>query len=585
MKRYHIYILTLLSIISASSCKKYFEQVPDDRITIEEVFQKKGPSEDYLANVYSYIQDQASQYNGVPWAGNSDEIEVAWARYIMFKMNIGNWTPTSGYYDIWGNSYQGIRSATYFINHIDGNQEILRLSGQQLIDQYKAEARFVRAYLYFSLMRQYGPVILVGEEEMAPDASAGDLQLPRSSFDECVAYVADELSKAADVLPTIPADDRSYGRATKGAALALRSRILLYAASPLYNGNTDYAGFKNQDEQPLISQSYDREKWKAAADAAKAVIDLNTYTLYTRDGDDPVKVYNDMFFNGYNSEVIFMRKANELYWWDVNSSPRAAGGYAGVAPTQEMVDAYAMKDGLPVSKSPLYVETGFTDGVYNMYLNREPRFYASILFHGVVFKGGNILTPRSLNFFRGGTDGKYDGTEDFTHTGYLVHKGIDPATNPVTGQFANRGYILMRLGEVYLNYVEALNEYEYEGNKTEILKYLNAIRKRAGIPLYGEGSDALPVPPDQASMREVIHSERRVELAFETHRWFDIRRWEIAREVMNPVHGMNVDGTNANDFFRRTQVADRAWKEAYVWFPVPQYEIDRAKLVVQNPGW
>lgn len=582
MKKYLIYIFALC-LFPVSSCNKYFDQVPDDRITIEEVFQKKTPSEDYLANVYSYIPDQSSQYNDVPWAGNSDEIEVAWARYIMYKMNIGNWSTTSGYYDIWGKTYQGIRSATYFINHIDGNQEILRLNGQQLIDQYKAEARFVRAYLYFSLMRQYGPVVIVGDKELAPDASAADLQLPRSSFDECTDYVAAELDKAIEVLPTVPADDRSYGRATKGAALALKSRLLLYDASPLYNGNTDYAAFKNQDGKQLISQSYNAEKWKAAANAAKAVIDLNVYNLYTGNGEDPVTVYNDIFFNGYNSEVIFLRKQNDLYWWDVNSSPRAAGGYAGVGPTQEMVDAYAMKDGLPISQSPLYRSNGFTDGVFNMYLNREPRFYASILYHGAVFKGGNITTARPLNFFRNGTDGKYDGTEDFTHTGYLLHKGINPTTNTITGQFESRGYVLFRLSEIYLNYAEALNE--LGGDQIEVLKYLNAIRKRAGIPLYGEGDTPLPIPAGQAAMREAIHAERRVELAFETHRWFDIRRWKIVKSVMKPVHGMNVDGTNNDEFFKITQVADRAWTDTYMWFPVPQYEIDRSKLVVQNPGW
>ncbi len=583
MKKTTIYILTFWILSMSSSCKKYLDQVPDDRITIEEAFQKKGPSEQYLANVYSYIQDPADQYNNVPWAGNSDEIEIAWVRYIMYKMNTGNWTPSSDYYDIWGNSYQGIRAATYFLNHIDGNREIIQLNGQELIDQYKAEARFVRAYLYFSLMRQYGPVVLTGEKEMAPDAANADLQLPRSSFDECVSYVSSELDKAAAVLPFTPVDDRSYGRATKGAALALKSRLLLYAASPLYNGNSDYSSFKNQDGKPLISQAYNQEKWKTAADAARAVIDLNTYTLYTGNGEDPATVYNNIFFKSYNSEVIFSRKANDLYWWDVNSSPRAAGGYSGVGPTQEMVDAYAMKDGLPVSKSPLYKPTGFTDGIYNMYLNREPRFYASILYHGETFKGGNITSARPLNFFRDGIDGKYEGTEDFTHTGYLVHKGINPSTNNVTGQFENRGLLLIRLSEIYLNYAEALNE--YGGNQADVLKYLNAIRKRAGIPLYGEGENALPVPAGQVNMREAIRSERRIELAFETHRWFDIRRWKIAKDVMKPVHGMNVDGTDSDDFFKQTQVADRAWRQAYMWFPIPQYEIDRSKLVVQNPGW
>jgi len=204
-------------------------------------------------------------------------------------------------------------------------------------------------------------------------------------------------------------------------------------------------------------------------------------------------------------------------------------------------------------------------------------------YHARKYKGGNITSERELNFFNGGTDGKYEGTEDFTHTGYLVYKNVSPNTNRITGQYFSRPYVLIRLGEVYLNYVEALNEYDYAANLSEVLKYLNLIRKRAGVPLYGDG--ALPVPANQTEMRDAIRRERRVELAFETHRWFDVRRWKIVKEIMKPVHGMNINGGNADEFFKRTVVADRFWRDAYVWFPIPQWEMDRGKLVVQNPGW
>jgi hypothetical protein len=572
-------------VCGLSSCNKYFDQVPDDRITIEEVFQKKQASEQYLANVYNYIKDQSNQWSDNPWLGNSDEMEIAWAKYTTYRLNIGSWTPTNGYFDVWTYFYQGIRSATYFINHIDGNSEILRLDGQQRIDQYKAEARFVRAYLYSSLMRQYGPVVLIGENELAFDASSADLQLPRSNYDECVSYVANELDLAANVLPVTPREDRDWGRATKGAALALKSRVLLYAASPLYNGNSDYSAFKNQDGTQLISQTADKQKWKLAADAAKAVIDMGTYSLYTTANADPIASFRGVFFENWNSEIIFSRRSNDLPGWDVHCSPRAAGGWSGLGATQEMVDAYNMKDGLPITQSPLYSETGFTDGIYNMYVNREPRFYASILYHGKQFRGGNITSERALNFFKNGADGKYEGTEDFTHTGYLVYKNVSPNTNRISNQYDNRPYILFRLAEVYLNYAEALNEFDYGSNLTEITKYVNLIRKRAGIPLFGEGPDALPNPASQAQMRQIIQNERRIELAFETHRWFDIRRWKLVKNLMNNIHGMDINASNADEFFKRTEAGTRVWRDAYVWFPIPQWEIDRAKLVVQNPGW
>ncbi len=572
-------------MILVSGCKKFLDQVPDDRITIEEVFQKKQATEEYLANIYNHIREQGNQWTGNPFSGNTDELDVTWAKYATYQLNIGSWNPTSLPFDIWGDQYRGIRSATYFINHIDGNEEILRLSGQQRIDQYKAEARFVRAYCYFALLRQYGPVVILNNEEAAPDATTEDLQAPRSSYDECVDYIAGQLDSAAAILPSTPAEDRDYGRATKGAALALKARVLLYAASPAYNGNADFANFKNQDGKQLISTAYDGEKWKRAADANKAVIDLNFYSLYKHASGDPVESYRGILLDAYNNENIFSRRSNNLTDWDIHSMPRAAGGWCGMGATQEMVDAYFMKDGLPISISPQYSETGFTDGIYNMYINREPRFYASINFHNRVIQGGNIINPRPLNFLNGGTDGKYEGTEDYTRTGYLVWKNVSPNTNRITGQGYNRPNVLIRLGEIYLNYAEALNEYDYNANQTEILKYVNLIRERAGIPQYGTGADALPVPATQAEMRENIHQERRVELAYESHRWFDIRRWKIAREVMKPVHGMDCNAKDEAGFFARTEVTPRQWRDAYQFYPIPQYEIDRGRLLIQNPGW
>lgn len=572
-------------MILVSGCKKFLDQVPDDRITIEEVFQKKQATEEYLANIYNHIREQGNQWTGNPFSGNTDELDVTWAKYATYQLNIGSWNPTSLPFDIWGDQYRGIRSATYFINHIDGNEEILRLSGQQRIDQYKAEARFVRAYCYFALLRQYGPVVILNNEEAAPDATTEDLQAPRSSYDECVDYIAGQLDSAAAILSSTPAEDRDYGRATKGAALALKARVLLYAASPAYNGNADFANFKNQDGKQLISTAYDGEKWKRAADANKAVIDLNFYSLYKHASGDPVESYRGILLDAYNNENIFSRRSNNLTDWDIHSMPRAAGGWCGMGATQEMVDAYFMKDGLPISISPQYSETGFTDGIYNMYINREPRFYASINFHNRVIQGGNIINPRPLNFLNGGTDGKYEGTEDYTRTGYLVWKNVSPNTNRITGQGYNRPNVLIRLGEIYLNYAEALNEYDYNANQTEILKYVNLIRERAGIPQYGTGADALPVPATQAEMRENIHQERRVELAYESHRWFDIRRWKIAREVMKPVHGMDCNAKDEAGFFARTEVTPRQWRDAYQFYPIPQYEIDRGRLLIQNPGW
>ncbi|WP_295124882.1 RagB/SusD family nutrient uptake outer membrane protein [uncultured Chitinophaga sp.] len=589
-----IIISALTATVFFSGCKDYLDQVPNDRITIEEVFRKKASSEQYLANVYSYVPDLSNQWSDNPWLGNSDELDVTWTKYSNYALNLGNISAGTVLFDKWGNLYAGIRSATYFINHIDENVEILALNGQAQIDRYKAEARFLRAYFYFLVMQQFGPAVLVGDKELPAGATAADMQIPRSHYDTCVNYIAAELDAAAAVLPLRPMNndqvsDAEYGRATKGIALAVKSRLLLYAASPQYNGNTDVATFKDKDGKPLISQTYDATKWARAAAAAKDVIDLGIYSLYEDVSGDPVKSLQGVFLQAWNNEQIFVRKSNGLSNWDVHCMPRSAGGWCGMAPTQEQVDAYFMNDGLSINESSNYSETGFTDvaglSVYNMYINREPRFYAHITYNNSRFQGGNMQAMGTITFFVSSPNGKNGHPTDFSKTGYLVRKNVGTQTNDGSGGNGakqNRPYVLFRLAEMYLNYAEALNESD-PGN-TDITKYLNLVRKRAGIPQYGEGASPLPVPGGQPEMRAKIRAERRVELAFECHRWFDMRRWKIVAQHMGDMHGMNVN-RDGNDFYQRSVAATHLFRPAMYWFPISQYEMDRGKQIIQNPGW
>jgi hypothetical protein len=578
-----------------SGCKKFLDQVPNDRITIEEVFRKKASSEQFLANIYSFVPDEAHPTNAAPWVGTADEADLTWTNYGIYQVNIGNLNPSNVLYDRWGQYYQGIRSATYFMNHINENVEIRTQNGQQLIDQYQAEARFLRAFFYTLLMKQYGPVVLMGEEVTPPDAVAADLQIPRSSFDDCVNYVVSELDKAAAVLPLRPqrngqTSDAEYGRITKGIALAVKSRLLLYAASPLYNGNTDLASFKNPNGTALISQTYDVQKWKRAADAAKAVIDLGVYDLYKDPSGNPIKSLDGLFFNSWNIEQIFVRKGNDLAQWDVHCMPRQAGGWSGVGPTQESVDAYFMSDGLLPSESPLYSESGFTtvngNQVYNMYLNREPRFYHGVTYHNSIWQGGTMNAPAAISFFVSGPNGRNGHPTDFSRTGYLIRKNVGPQTNIGSGgngQVQSRVLILFRLAEIYLNYAEALNE--YQPGAPDVLKYLNAVRERAGIPQYGTGANQVPVPAGQGAMQAKIRAERRIELAYEGHRFFDIRRWKIAPQVMGVLHGMDVS-KDGNSFFKRVPITTpHIFRPSYYWWPITQYELDRNRAIVQNPSW
>lgn len=587
------------SFLAPSCNKDFLNQVPDDRITIEQVFARRRYSEEYLANIYATIPNEAYR-NTSPWEGCSDDADITYDRpgsgYDTYPINLGNWSAASGYMDTWSKYYRGIRSASYFIQHIDENKEIKELpNGQELIDKYKAEARFLRAFFYYGLIRQYGPVIVLGDTPIAGDLEPSDaeMQKPRNSYDECVNYIVAELDLAATKLPKHFTEqaDADYGRATAAVCKAIKSRVLLLAASPQFNGNSDYASFHNNDGKQLVSSTFDKEKWKRAADAARDVITGFSFSLYRKNDAagkyDPYLSCRDVFLDPWNSEVIFARTTNNLKDWERSTTPRLANGYAAVAVTQQLVDEFEMQNGKGIKEGGSgYQETGFataatkytTTGTYNMYVNREPRFYVNVSYNGSLWINTSEGNKVIETFFTGNTGKK--GSWDFPRTGYIARKNVHPNSNPRITQYIARPFILVRYAEILLNYVEALNE--YSPGDPDIAKYLNEIRDRAGLPEVTPGLG-------QSDMRAKIRHERRVELALESLRYFDTRRWKIAEQTDGGnFYGMNVDaGTKLTDlvFYQRTVFERRVFLKSYYLFPVPQSEMDRDKNLVQNPGW
>lgn len=601
-------IVFLLCLVYSSCQTNFLDKQPDDMLNLDQIFASKLYTEQYLANVYSYILDEgnADAYN---MTSASDEAKFSWNGVPGYNINMGNWGPTSAPYNVWGHYYRGIRSASVFITRVEECKEI----PEALRIQYREEARVLRAYYYHVLMRQYGPVVIM--EDMIPvDASPEEVQLPRNSYDECVDYVVSELDEAVKHLPAKITDDRQLGRPDQLVALAIKSKVLLFAASPLFNGNTDYASFKNADGKQLISQSYDVAKWQKAADAAKAVIDRMPGGLYKKNGADgtfdPLASYRDIYHDRWNKEVIWARKSDGAGTWEWNGGLVQVGGYANYGVTQQLVDAYFMANGeSPITgyngngepvinprsgyeESGVMAESGkYTRaGIWKMYANREPRFYATVTYSGSewIYHGDDGRSFWYAEFFATGKDGLQGGArgQDPTHTGYAIRKFSSPNSDVFNRRLiSNPSWILFRLGEVYLNYAEALNE--ATPGHADILKYLNLIRERAGIPQYGTG--ALLAPNGQGSVRDKIRAERRIELVFETHRLFDTRRWKTAAESENgPMWGMNMNaGTSLADpaFYKRTIFETRVFEKKHYFWPIQQSELDRDKMLVQNPGW
>ncbi len=602
MKKYSN-ILFLVAVLFLSSCSKFLDQVPDDILTTDEIFQSRENTDKFLANIYNAVPNEFSQRfvvneNSGTWTGSSDEAKYNWDFNYGGRLNNSTWTYTDGEVAaFWRNYYRAIRNATFFIKNIDNanpaevNEEIRRV--------YKAEARALRALYYFYLVRLYGPVIIIGEDMLDFEAPAEALQVPRNTMEECINFITTEFDAAYADLGNQPLSQQ-WGRMTRGVCKAYKAEALHLAASPLFNGNPNYANMKNPDGTQLISSTYDQNKWKQSADAAKAFIDEfvpTVYDLYVETNGNPfMQAYlscKNVVLQDWNKEWIFGRTRSTNYS-QYDRTPKHVGfpsqtqGGGALGVTQTMVDAYYMANGLPITDPASgYVETGFSDyqapfdvqarSTFNQWVNREPRFYVGVTYNRSYWLNQySSPTPVITIMEFSGNSGRIQSTSDVTPTGYIVRKNVALNGN-------NRGVVLLRLANVYLNYAEALNEYD-PGN-TDILKYLNLVRKRAGIPEFGNDPGQIPAPAGQAAMREAIRAERRVELAFENVRYFDTRRWLISEQTNNgPFYGMNL-AANGNAFYEKTVLEVRTFQQRdYLW-PIPNNEVLKDPNMVQNTGW
>jgi hypothetical protein len=618
MKKIFIHLLVIsMTFPFIVSCSDFLDKEPDDMLTLKMVFEDKKRTEEWLATIYTQVPDLTSEPIFM-FRALSDEVYITpeLAQYgYSFVVNAiqGNWNPlTTMPTDIWANGYKAIRSAYIFM------EEVRALPDQGVTQEdaefMRMEARFLIAYIYSRILSFYGPCPLV-TELVSSSTSIEDLMKARTPYDEIVDWLDKELLELSRFFPEkLPLESVQFGRPTKGICLAVRARLLLYAASPLFNGNSDYADVVNPDGTPLFSQTYDPNKWKKAADAIREFLNVaenNVYSLYTQKNEngtiDPFLSFQNLFLTTAetNKEIIFGRATINRAEWGRRTQPRNIGGSGFISPIQSLVDAFFMRNGLPITDPYSgYSETGFTTdpifyentsynladpartkglvvatNVFNMYANREPRFYISIRYNNQYIPAYNSYTELMYNQPAGRPN------HDSPQCGYLPRKGVSPDDMPRTAAYPYRPGIIMRLGEFYLNYAEALNESDPEN--PEILKYMNLIRERAGIPQYGTGEGRIKPPANQSEMRNAIRMERRVELCLEGEiRYNDIRRWKIAEEVFsNPITGMNAYASTPNEYYVRTNVAQVLFnKKMYLW-PIKQSYLDNNPNLVQNKFW
>lgn len=597
IKKYILHILIFFALMPFVSCADYLNKVPDEDLTVDDIFTNRDYANYYLAHIYSWLPtesnfaDPGGSWRN-PFVGGCDEMEIAYGGSYTHQINSGAWNPINiTDIPIWNETYMAVRKVNMFLEKLDG---VPTTSEEK--ERWKGEAYFLRAYFHFLSFRAYGPIVLLDHSlELDDDL----LSIVRRPVEECVQFMVSDCDRAANILPNkMPSTDT--GRATRIAALALKARILLYYASPLYNGNKDYIDFKDSTGNPLFPIQYEEQKWKNAADAALYCIqeaEKSGYGLYYNKDNDPVLNYQEVFYTGWNKEVLFAKNTDRYNHPLKCADPIGLGGFTIINPTQDLVDAYEMEDGQApiigynefdepiINEASGYKEDGYAvdeypgrweKGVRNMFTHREPRFYASINYPGQIWKG------HQLEFWFNGVDGKRYAGSDYCKTGYLMRKIVDPSFRIIENINPLTYWIYFRLAEQYLNYAEALNE--YSGPSDDVYKYINLIRKRSGLPDLSSGLS-------KEEMRLRIKHERRIELAFETHRFFDVRRWKDAAETENrPIHSLNImEGENMQDdrFYERVFLEDRVFESPkHYFFPIAQNEIDKnVENLVQNPGW
>jgi hypothetical protein len=568
-----------------AGCSDLLDPEANLSLTSEQVMTTYGNTQARAMAIYTFLPDGFFPIEDAMMASASDEAEHTQLTASIHNFNTGSWNAVSNPDQAWVRNFQGIYNANLFLANSDSvdlgymkydpDPATQRRYQERLDDirRWKYETRFLRAFFYFELVKRYGGVPLIKEPR-----NLDEIDIPRSPLSDCIQFIVDECDSVATAeVMYLNYDDafkEDLGRVTKGAALALKSRVLLYAASDLFNDPSWAAGYAHPELISLTDDKTRQERWEEAAIAANAVIRLDG-TNYGWDGSYDTK------FKSYNSKELILAKRNGYSnkFEKVNYPVGFNLGNSGTTPTANLVDDYEVV----VSNSDV-VPFDWTNPAHaaNPYANRDPRLAYSVLTNNVRFK------DRNIEAYTGGLDGK--GIPNASRTGYYLNKYIYQDVDLLENQSRVHTWILFRLGEMYLNLVEAANEaYGPTGRPSNFLDI--GFIQNAGLALNtlratSAGMPRAIIPADKKEFRELVRHERRIELAFEDHRFWDVRRWMIAEETLGvPIRGVEITKTNDGFTYTPVEVEKRTFQSKMYFYPIPQKDLNIAKNWVQNPGW
>ncbi len=633
-----IIILLFFSIIIFSSCEKYLDIVPDGTQELDLLFNRKETAYKALANSYSYLPQNDGTYASyvllsdevaVPVQKEPNAIRVMKGQQTVSAPLMGYWFGFEAIGRKQGSLWEGIRSCNILIENID----LVFDMSQAEKNQWKAEVSFLKAYYHFLLVSNYGPIPII-DANLPIDASDEAVRVERKTVDECFSYIVETIDEAITNLPERVIGNNDLGRIDRVIAKAIKSRVLLYSASPLFNGNSEfYSDFVNKNDEHFFNQSFEASKWQTAAEATKEALDdaiAQGVSMYYYTDTAPSFDTNNFQFqlvrDQYNNRFAITDPWNKELIWG-NSSPVTGGDYWRIqspalmkdpssssveaawqwlAPSLRMAETYYTKNGLPIDEDKnfdyanrydvttiafnqrFYAQTNGRTAKLN--LDREPRFYSSLGFDRGINRTWNSIW--NLKMRSGEAHGRIANTADYLVTGYALKKLVHQDTE---GDAYNKviayPWPMIRLSELYLNYAEALNE--ANGPSAEVYDALNKIRDRAGIPTVQEAwsnvNNAVTVNKhlSKEGLREIIRQERSIELAFEAHRYYDVRRWKLADKYFStPIKGWSVDEDSEANYYQIKDVSQRSFNSPRDYFqPISFTELSRNPNLVQNPGW
>ncbi len=638
MKKYlNKFIATFTMLFIGFGCSEYVDVVPDNVAVIEDTFETRDGAERFLATLYGYLPGFSTINNPALLGG--DEVLVQANRtedWMARRMALGGQNAGEPLLNFWSggnggsNLFIALRDCNIFIDNVALPFDITT----DEVNIWTSEAKFLKAFYHFYLMRMYGPIPII-RENISIEADVNEVRVSRDPVDEVVNYIVELLDEAVVNLPSQIVDvGRDLGRPTKEVALALKARVLVTAASPLFNGNTDYSNFIDKEGNHLISQVYDENKWILATDACREAVEeaeANGHNLFQFEprgsesfSDETIRklsirgavtsewLFNDeLIWGSSDSPVTTLqnwaqgRVANNI---QVENRQSVQGWWA---PTMRVAEMFYSENGVPLEEDNTYdyenrfeVSTAGPEHIHyvvdgfetaNLHLNREPRFYASIGFDGGIWEGHGVNNDSGGNglFVRAKfleTAGLLDANS-FSLSGFFAKKLVNyrnvQATNVNSYSRINYPFPLFRLADLYLLYAEALNESQ---GPTAAYQWIDKVRERAGlegvVDAWSNYSNNPIKPSTKDGLRDIIHQERLIELVFEGQRFWDLRRWKKAlTEASGPARGWNIEGGTTESFYNVIENGNFPFQLKNYFWPIGESDIVRNPNLIQNPFW